>query len=136
MIIYYALLCYITIYFALQLYFTLCSITQDPVETQHQKTFIGKIPIMLRSTYCLLNGMTDRDLHEVNVTPVTTVTTVTPNNTIISAKRMSPGSRWLLHHQRLREGAESDVVVASSLVVAGPTDSSHFFIYRLSTRVV
>lgn len=34
----------------------------DVQETQHQKTFLGKIPIMLRSTYCLLNGLTDRDL--------------------------------------------------------------------------
>lgn len=39
-------------------------------ETQHQKTFIGKIPIMLRSTYCLLNGMTDRDLQELNECPL------------------------------------------------------------------
>ncbi|CAG2183979.1 unnamed protein product, partial [Oppiella nova] len=31
----------------------------EPIETQHQKTFIGKIPIMLRSTYCLLSGLTD-----------------------------------------------------------------------------
>lgn len=28
--------------------------------------FSGKIPIMLRSTYCLLNGLTDRDLTELN----------------------------------------------------------------------
>ena len=44
---------------------------QDPVETQHQKTFIGKIPIMVRSTYCLLSGMTDRDLTELNECPST-----------------------------------------------------------------
>jgi DNA-directed RNA polymerase beta subunit len=31
---------------------------------------IGKIPIMLRSTYCLLNGMTDRDLTELNECPL------------------------------------------------------------------
>jgi len=43
---------------------------KEPVETQHQKTFIGKIPIMLRSTYCLLNGMTDRDLTELNECPL------------------------------------------------------------------
>ncbi|XP_064631310.1 DNA-directed RNA polymerase II subunit RPB2 [Lineus longissimus] len=43
---------------------------EDPVETQHQKTFIGKIPIMLRSTYCLLNGLTDRDLTELNECPL------------------------------------------------------------------
>ena len=43
---------------------------RDPIETQHQKTFIGKIPIMLRSTYCLLNGMTDRDLTELNECPL------------------------------------------------------------------
>jgi len=43
---------------------------KEPIETQHQKTFIGKIPIMLRSTYCLLNGMTDRDLTELNECPL------------------------------------------------------------------
>ncbi len=43
---------------------------EDPVETMHQKTFIGKIPIMLRSTYCLLNGLTDRDLTELNECPL------------------------------------------------------------------
>jgi len=42
----------------------------EVIETQHQKTFIGKIPIMLRSTYCLLNGMTDRDLTELNECPL------------------------------------------------------------------
>lgn len=30
----------------------------------------GKIPIMLRSTYCLLNGLTDRDLTELNECPL------------------------------------------------------------------
>ena len=39
---------------------------EAPVETQHQKTFIGKIHIMLRSTYCLLNNLMDRDLTELN----------------------------------------------------------------------
>ena len=43
---------------------------EDPIETKHSKTFIGKIPIMLRSTYCLLNGMTDRDLTELNECPL------------------------------------------------------------------
>lgn len=43
---------------------------QAPVETQHQKTFIGKIPIMLRSTYCLLSQLTDRDLTELNECPL------------------------------------------------------------------
>ena len=43
---------------------------EDPIETQHQKTFVGKIPIMLRSTYCLLNGLTDRDLTELNECPL------------------------------------------------------------------
>ena len=40
------------------------------METQHQKTFIGKIPIMLRSTYCLLNNLMDRDLTELNECPL------------------------------------------------------------------
>lgn len=43
---------------------------EDPVETQHQKTFIGKIPIMLRSTYCLLYNLMDRDLTELNECPL------------------------------------------------------------------
>ncbi|KAL7018244.1 hypothetical protein ACKWTF_010690 [Chironomus riparius] len=44
--------------------------TGKPVETQHQKTFIGKIPIMLRSAYCLLNNLSDRDLTELNECPL------------------------------------------------------------------
>ncbi|XP_015415561.1 PREDICTED: DNA-directed RNA polymerase II subunit RPB2 [Myotis davidii] len=43
---------------------------EEQQQTQHQKTFIGKIPIMLRSTYCLLNGLTDRDLCELNECPL------------------------------------------------------------------
>lgn len=43
---------------------------EDPQVTQHSKMFIGKIPIMLRSTYCLLNGLTDRDLTELNECPL------------------------------------------------------------------
>ncbi|XP_067658065.1 DNA-directed RNA polymerase II subunit RPB2 [Haliotis asinina] len=43
---------------------------EESVETLHQKTYIGKIPIMLRSTYCLLNGLTDRDLTELNECPL------------------------------------------------------------------
>ena len=43
---------------------------EDPAEHQHPKAFIGKIPIMLRSTYCLLNGLTDRDLTELNECPL------------------------------------------------------------------
>ena len=41
-----------------------------PATETHPKTFIGKIPIMLRSTYCLLNGLTDRDLTELNECPL------------------------------------------------------------------
>ncbi|CAG0917162.1 unnamed protein product [Notodromas monacha] len=43
---------------------------EEPRETKHNKTFIGKIPIMLRSTYCLLNGLTDRDLTELCECPL------------------------------------------------------------------
>jgi DNA-directed RNA polymerase II subunit RPB2 len=39
-------------------------------EDLHPKTFIGKIPIMLRSTYCLLSQLTDRDLNELNECPL------------------------------------------------------------------
>lgn len=43
---------------------------EEAIETMHQKAFIGKIPIMLRSTYCLLSGLTDRDLTELNECPL------------------------------------------------------------------
>lgn len=44
---------------------------QDPIETSHQKTYIGKIPIMLRSSFCFLKtGLTDRDLAELNECPL------------------------------------------------------------------
>ncbi|XP_026955724.1 DNA-directed RNA polymerase II subunit RPB2-like isoform X2 [Sagmatias obliquidens] len=33
---------------------------------QHQKTFIGKVPVMLHSIYCLLNGLADHDLCELH----------------------------------------------------------------------
>ncbi|KAF6030422.1 POLR2B [Bugula neritina] len=43
---------------------------ENPVETQHQKTYIGKIPIMLRSSNCSLHPLTDRDLTELNECPL------------------------------------------------------------------
>ena len=36
----------------------------------HPKMYIGKIPIMLRSEYCLLNNLSDRDLTELNECPL------------------------------------------------------------------
>ncbi|ORX89614.1 DNA-dependent RNA polymerase II second largest subunit [Basidiobolus meristosporus CBS 931.73] len=33
------------------------------------KVFIGKVPIMLRSTFCILSGLEDKDLHELNECP-------------------------------------------------------------------
>lgn len=43
---------------------------EDPQTVTHSKMFIGKIPIMLRSTYCLLNNLNDRDLTELNECPL------------------------------------------------------------------
>ena len=42
----------------------------DSVEHQHQKIFLGKIPTMVRSSYCILNGLADRDLTELNECPL------------------------------------------------------------------
>jgi DNA-directed RNA polymerase II subunit RPB2 len=39
---------------------------QPAEEKKHDKVHIGDIPIMLRSAYCLLSGMTERDLAELN----------------------------------------------------------------------
>ena len=41
-----------------------------PIENTFDKQYIGKIPIMLRSEYCLLNGLSDRDLTELNECPL------------------------------------------------------------------
>ncbi|RUS20720.1 hypothetical protein BC937DRAFT_94527 [Endogone sp. FLAS-F59071] len=38
-------------------------------EVGMSKVFIGKVPIMLKSTYCILNGLPDKDLHELNECP-------------------------------------------------------------------
>ncbi|XP_055351402.1 DNA-directed RNA polymerase II subunit RPB2-like [Paramacrobiotus metropolitanus] len=43
---------------------------KEPEETLYPKVFLGKIPIMLRSTYCLLSGMNERDLAELNECPL------------------------------------------------------------------
>ncbi|RUP47400.1 hypothetical protein BC936DRAFT_145777, partial [Jimgerdemannia flammicorona] len=39
------------------------------MEVGMSKVFIGKVPIMLKSTYCILNGLPDKDLHELNECP-------------------------------------------------------------------
>uniref|UniRef100_A0A914C9Z3 DNA-directed RNA polymerase subunit beta n=1 Tax=Acrobeloides nanus TaxID=290746 RepID=A0A914C9Z3_9BILA len=43
---------------------------EDEKETKYPKVFIGKIPIMLRSSYCMLSNMNDRDLTELNECPL------------------------------------------------------------------
>ena len=42
----------------------------EPEAEENEKIYIGKIPIMLRSTYCLLNNLSDRDLTELNECPL------------------------------------------------------------------
>uniref|UniRef100_A0ABD2X6B4 DNA-directed RNA polymerase subunit beta n=1 Tax=Trichogramma kaykai TaxID=54128 RepID=A0ABD2X6B4_9HYME len=59
--------------YAAPLYVDITKTVEKPDEectSQHQKTFIGKIPIMLRSKYCLLAGLADRDLTELNECPL------------------------------------------------------------------
>ena len=43
---------------------------KEPETEEHGKIYIGKIPIMLRSTFCLLNDLSDRDLTELNECPL------------------------------------------------------------------
>lgn len=43
---------------------------QKPFETQHEKTFIGKIPIMLRSSFCYLGGLSDDDMIVMHESPL------------------------------------------------------------------
>ena len=39
-------------------------------DREYLKTYIGKVPVMLRSEYCHLNGLSDRDLAEVKECPL------------------------------------------------------------------
>ena len=41
-----------------------------PIETTEKQVYIGKIPIMLRSKYCLLSSFSDRELYEFNECPL------------------------------------------------------------------
>lgn len=43
---------------------------EDIIEKLNEKVFVGKIPIMLRSSYCMLSNMNDRDLTELNEDPL------------------------------------------------------------------
>ncbi|EGT51955.1 CBN-RPB-2 protein [Caenorhabditis brenneri] len=47
-------------------------VTRDDsvVEKVYEKVFVGKVPVMLRSSYCMLSNMTDRDLTELNECPL------------------------------------------------------------------
>ncbi|CAD6188327.1 unnamed protein product [Caenorhabditis auriculariae] len=42
----------------------------DVTEKTYEKVFVGKVPVMLRSSYCMLSNMTDRDLTELNECPL------------------------------------------------------------------
>ncbi|VDD91228.1 unnamed protein product [Enterobius vermicularis] len=43
---------------------------EEPRDMKYEKVFVGKIPIMLRSSYCMLSNMSDRDLTELNECPL------------------------------------------------------------------
>jgi len=42
---------------------------EDEAEDPNTKVFIGQVPIMLKSSYCILSGLRDQDLHEVGECP-------------------------------------------------------------------
>ncbi|CAG8591271.1 30148_t:CDS:10 [Gigaspora margarita] len=41
----------------------------DPDEETYDKVFVGKIPVMLKSTYCVLHGLDDEHLYALNECP-------------------------------------------------------------------
>ncbi|KAG4106888.1 DNA-directed RNA polymerase II subunit RPB2 [Neocallimastix lanati (nom. inval.)] len=42
---------------------------ENEVEDPSTKVFIGQVPIMLKSSFCILNGLGDQELHEVGECP-------------------------------------------------------------------
>ncbi|CAG8458499.1 15736_t:CDS:10 [Acaulospora morrowiae] len=45
------------------------SLEDDPNESSYDKVFVGKIPVMLKSTFCILNGLDDKSLYALNECP-------------------------------------------------------------------
>ncbi|XP_030377156.1 DNA-directed RNA polymerase II subunit RPB2-like [Scaptodrosophila lebanonensis] len=43
---------------------------EEPVETLYQRTYVGQIPVMLRSAYCLLTSLTHNDLQQLGECPL------------------------------------------------------------------
>ncbi|CAB4492228.1 DNA-directed RNA polymerase II subunit RPB2 [Rhizophagus irregularis] len=41
----------------------------DPEESSYDKVFVGKIPVMLKSTFCVLHGLDDKSLYALNECP-------------------------------------------------------------------
>ncbi|KAJ1960328.1 DNA-dependent RNA polymerase II [Dipsacomyces acuminosporus] len=46
-----------------------CKVDEDGRLYDGRKVFIGKVPIMLRSNFCLLHGLSDQDLHQLGECP-------------------------------------------------------------------
>ncbi|CAG8701819.1 397_t:CDS:2, partial [Acaulospora colombiana] len=45
------------------------SLEDDPKEMSYDKVFVGKIPVMLKSTFCILHGLKDKSLYALNECP-------------------------------------------------------------------
>lgn len=128
----------------------------DSAVTQHSKMFIGKIPIMLRSTYCLLNGQTDRDLTELNECPLDPggYFIINGSEKYLSLKRKWPpiqfmcslkriqsipsqqksGLAWNIHHDpRVQCGCQCWLKEAR-VVARVPLDSVSWELYHISGK--
>lgn len=55
---------------------------EDEAEDPATKVFIGQVPIMLKSSYCILSGLRDQDLHEVGECPYDQVSRIADINII------------------------------------------------------
>lgn len=68
---------------------------EEQEQEQLPKVFIGKVPIMLRSTYCMLSESTDKDLAELGECPFDQVRVLLPSSSASSLLSFSFSSFFL-----------------------------------------
>ncbi|KAJ1973884.1 DNA-dependent RNA polymerase II, partial [Dimargaris xerosporica] len=97
------------------------------------KVFIGKVPIMLRSNFCILHGLSDQDLHEVNECPYDQGGYFIINGSekvLIAQERMATNTVYVFSKAQpapysfsaeIRSAAEKGSKLASTVFVKLPT---------------
>ncbi|CAG8502751.1 5805_t:CDS:10, partial [Diversispora eburnea] len=105
------------------------SLEYDPEEKSYDKVFVGKIPVMLKSTFCVLNGLNDKSLYALNECPYDQGGYFIINGSekvLIAQERMATNTVYVFvkappspysYTAEIRSAMEKGSKIASSLVV-------------------